>query len=543
MSYKFEISLTVLEHLGRNLYRSFSTIIGEAISNAWDADATVVDITYTPADDLLIVRDNGVGMDEEDFQGKFLRIGFSKRKEGFTLTSSGRPFIGRKGLGKLALLSAAEQISIASKKEGHNLIGGTVIQEELSQVIDNDQPGTNYVLGSIDETFAEEQLTELEHGTAISLKGFKLQNKVSELQLRKLIALYFRFSLVDPSFQIAFNGTEIGPSDLDDLRQNTEFLWKTNGFADPIVDDSPGLKETHSFTVMAGVKGFIASVEKPRHLSISTTGERVSVDLFVNGRLRERNILKLIPTARIAESYLFGQIHYDGLEGEVDRFTSSREGVIADDELYLDFLDKLATSIKQITDEWDEFRRKHRKDGDPDNTQITKKARKAGELVNVVTEEFVETNPGPQKDLVDQWLSELFDDAQYNVGSYAECFVAENLIRTLINHKLIPLSPEAQNSAAKFKTREDASKLKAGLAIHLRKDHDPLGYLDMMDLGSLIDKQPNNPICLYKYADRYKPMRDACAHTGRLSNEAKIELTAVFGNIKARVKWLLAQPE
>jgi hypothetical protein len=26
-------------HLGRNLYRSFITVIGEAISNSWDADA------------------------------------------------------------------------------------------------------------------------------------------------------------------------------------------------------------------------------------------------------------------------------------------------------------------------------------------------------------------------------------------------------------------------------------------------------------------------------------------------------------------------
>lgn len=37
--FKFEISLSVLNHLGRNLYRNFITVIGEAISNSWDADA------------------------------------------------------------------------------------------------------------------------------------------------------------------------------------------------------------------------------------------------------------------------------------------------------------------------------------------------------------------------------------------------------------------------------------------------------------------------------------------------------------------------
>ena len=37
--FRFEISLSVLNHLGRNLYRNFITVLGEAISNAWDADA------------------------------------------------------------------------------------------------------------------------------------------------------------------------------------------------------------------------------------------------------------------------------------------------------------------------------------------------------------------------------------------------------------------------------------------------------------------------------------------------------------------------
>jgi hypothetical protein len=31
--FNFNISLNVLDHLGRNLYRSFITVIGEAISN------------------------------------------------------------------------------------------------------------------------------------------------------------------------------------------------------------------------------------------------------------------------------------------------------------------------------------------------------------------------------------------------------------------------------------------------------------------------------------------------------------------------------
>ena len=46
-------------------------------------------------------------------------------------------------------------------------------------------------------------------------------------------------------------------------------------------------KEERQFNVKGNIKGFIASVEKPRYLKIITTDERVGVDLFVNGRLRK----------------------------------------------------------------------------------------------------------------------------------------------------------------------------------------------------------------------------------------------------------------
>src|SRR3990167_2857725 len=85
----FEISLSILDHLGRNLYRNFVTILGEAISNSWDADASNVWI-YVDGDNFVI-KDDGIGMDFGDFQGKFLRVGYSKRKNDNTLSAKGRP--------------------------------------------------------------------------------------------------------------------------------------------------------------------------------------------------------------------------------------------------------------------------------------------------------------------------------------------------------------------------------------------------------------------------------------------------------------------
>src|SRR5260221_3162476 len=96
--FAFEISLSVLNHLGRSLYRSFATVLGEAISNSWDADAKNVQIYVNRNKNSFFVRDDGIGMKAEDFQNKFLKIGYSKRRDGKTTSPQGRPFIGRKGI-------------------------------------------------------------------------------------------------------------------------------------------------------------------------------------------------------------------------------------------------------------------------------------------------------------------------------------------------------------------------------------------------------------------------------------------------------------
>ena len=79
--FKFDISLSILNHLGRNLYRNFATVLGEAISNSWDANSKNVWIDIDYENNRFWIKDDGVGMDATDFQDKFLKIGYSKKKK------------------------------------------------------------------------------------------------------------------------------------------------------------------------------------------------------------------------------------------------------------------------------------------------------------------------------------------------------------------------------------------------------------------------------------------------------------------------------
>lgn len=377
-AFKFNISLSVLNHLGRNLYRSFMTILGEAISNSWDADAKNVYIDIDRDAGQLVIRDDGHGMSENDFQNKFLRIGYSKRKNNISKTESGRPFIGRKGIGKLALLSCAKKVTVISKKKETELIGGIIDNAGLDEAIKDDVSANEYALPLPEPSVYEKFGKNMESGTVLFFEDVNdgIRHRID--YLRKLLALYFRFSLFDPSFNIILNGSPITLNDLDDLVEKTQFLWMINDSDDPYISEklqkTGNLREEKRLEIDdATVFGFIASVEKPSMLKIRETDEKVSVDLYVNGRLREKDILRHIPTARITESYLYGQIHYNSLDDENDRFTSSREGIVSNDPKFKFFLEKIGEILRDIINDWDEWRVKIKQDGDPENDRITRK--------------------------------------------------------------------------------------------------------------------------------------------------------------------------
>lgn len=540
--FSFEISLSVLNHLGRNLYRSFMTVLGEAVSNSWDADAENVWIYVDKETHTLVIKDDGFGMNAEDFQNKFLKIGYSKRKDGISSTKKGRPFIGRKGIGKLALLSCADKISVLSKTKNSQYIGGVIDNSGLSKAITDDLTPQEYKLGIVDlERF--DKFTKHHHnGTIILFENIKDGIRNSSDQLKKLVALYFRFSLLDESFNIWFDDEKITYENLAELANKTQFLWYINKVSDPYLGTLENLKSSRIVKRPGTIKGFIASVETPKELKIFSTEEKINVDLFVNGRLREKDILKHIPTARLVENYLYGQIHFDELDDpEKDRFTSSREGIIANDSKFQDLLTEVRGILSEVIEDWDRWRNKINQDGDPDNLRLSKKERKSRELFNVVSGEYALPKNSENKSKVDQWVGELADDAQFNFASYAECFVSENLVRRYIDDGKVTISKEAQDEIDKRKKNEDESKNAGNISIGIRKSGGDLSYLSMDFLANLVDKEdPIKKASLSRDAKEYKPIRDALAHTALLTDIAKNKLSTVYENIKGRVRTLLS---
>jgi hypothetical protein len=160
-------------------------------------------------------------------------------------------------------------------------------------------------------------------------------------------------------------------------------------------------------------------------------------------------------------------------------------------------------------------------------------------LVNKTADEYTPPKDSESKTKINGWLNDLNDDAQFNVLSYVDCFMSENLIRKYIKDKKIELSEEAEKNIRKYKAAEENNTNNGNISIDIMKNNEGLSYLSMDGLANLLDKSKNsNSASLARDAIEYKPMRNAVAHTGRLTEEAQLRLASVYINIKERLETL-----
>ena len=99
--------------IGERLYSTSLDLIRELVSNAYDADATRIDITLTPTE--IVVADNGSGMSKEQLQ-QYLTIGSQEKRLHNTSPRFHRNRIGEFGIGKFSVLTIAERFIIETQQ-------------------------------------------------------------------------------------------------------------------------------------------------------------------------------------------------------------------------------------------------------------------------------------------------------------------------------------------------------------------------------------------------------------------------------------------
>jgi signal transduction histidine kinase len=116
---KFTVDTHLFRELGELLVGRDSTALVELIKNAYDADATEIIVNGVsldnPAEGYIVIDDNGIGMEPQQFQNGFLRIASRlKEQEKRVSRRFKRRFTGAKGIGRLAAHKLAKVLDIYS---------------------------------------------------------------------------------------------------------------------------------------------------------------------------------------------------------------------------------------------------------------------------------------------------------------------------------------------------------------------------------------------------------------------------------------------
>lgn len=124
--FSMRVAAKILQSISTGIYRTPANALKEIVSNAFDADATRVDIEIQTSDSgsvsLISIKDNGSGIHPNDFEFSMTHIGSSlKRLEG-DFTPKGRPIIGKIGIGLLAVGQASHQFTFKSTNENYDKI-------------------------------------------------------------------------------------------------------------------------------------------------------------------------------------------------------------------------------------------------------------------------------------------------------------------------------------------------------------------------------------------------------------------------------------
>ena len=122
--YHFFADAALIDRLGRELVARQETALIELVKNAYDADATRVDISIHPGH-RLTVADDGTGMAKTDLVSGFLRLATDEKVRVPVSPRFGRQRAGRKGIGRFAAQRLGKQLRLSTwtseAEPGHQL--------------------------------------------------------------------------------------------------------------------------------------------------------------------------------------------------------------------------------------------------------------------------------------------------------------------------------------------------------------------------------------------------------------------------------------
>jgi len=284
-----------LSTIGERLYTQSLDLVRELVANAYDADATRVDIDIN--DTGITVSDNGSGMDKDGL-AQYFTIGSGFKKENPVSPKFKRIRIGEFGIGKFAVLSICDRFEIYSRSESY---AATLLFDRVDFEKRNDWnvPLVEHQISSGEETCTRVSLTKIKKVISV----FDLERHLTNI-----------FPLGDKSFAVYVNGRKL----------SSKFV--------------PGerikIKEILPFGEVAGE--IIIS-------SLMLSHEQVGIGIRVKGILIKRETFDIEKLHSFSVKRLTGEIRADFLP-----ITASRDEFVKDSREYQEFVKIIAKKLRKV---------------------------------------------------------------------------------------------------------------------------------------------------------------------------------------------------
>lgn len=379
-TYTMTVDLSVLESLGINLYSNAAAVLSELVANAYDADSGSVEITWQPravgpvgqdgtvgTEGLteVVVTDDGAGMTVAQLNDRFLKAGYKKRVNEGTHSPAGRPYMGRKGIGKLSVFSLAKTVEVYSKPQDGDMHGLRIRVADLEDKIRAGEPYHPAPV-AVPEKYQRQ-------GTTLVLSDLKKKRaSLTAAALRKRLAR--RFDVLDTrtpvegGFHILVNGKRITWADRQELKK-LEFVWEfgKQSLPDSVLPDDCQRFVLPSDAVAADagwkVGGWFGTTRVPTDLTDDDeAGSLKNIIVLARKRPIQEGIIEKLDFSRIFGNYVTGQVEADFLdldeEGYDDIATSDRQRLIEDDERVVALQDFLRKAFVTAADQWSKARPK-----------------------------------------------------------------------------------------------------------------------------------------------------------------------------------------
>jgi len=252
---RFTVDAQHIHRLGFELVGKQETALSELIKNAYDADASFINLdfkNYDKAGGTLIINDNGSGMTKSDIRNHWMRLSTSDKEKNPISPLYGRSRAGRKGIGRFAV-----------ERLGRNLLMETEIKGEsqgiriyfdwdnqyksgklLTQVANKielftsvpEHHGTKLIIGNLRDKWTTNDFVHLWKYILFLQPPFEISHRVNENNI----------DTYDPSFKVRINGN-LRKEAVPELSINEIFLAKRTALIKAWIDvEGKGHFQIHS---------------------------------------------------------------------------------------------------------------------------------------------------------------------------------------------------------------------------------------------------------------------------------------------------------